>query len=125
MVWLKRNEIVLEEGTDTGPAASAALFTFPFVSTQTAPHVTSNMFAGTVVDCPTMRITTLAEVLSEFDTLAVQLCALPLFLRLRWFVQCSFPAKATDGEAVTVRFTQGESGPLVPVTIVIEVVPAR
>jgi len=124
MVWLKLNEIVLEEGTDTGPAASAALFTFPFVSLQATPQVTSNVFVGTVVDCPTMRITTLAEVLSEFDTLAVQLCALPLFLRLRWLVQCSFPAKATDGETVTATLTEWESVPLVPVTTMTKLVPA-
>jgi hypothetical protein len=72
MVWLKLNENELLTGTDTGFAASAALFTFPFVLTQVTPQVTSKVFVGVVVDCPVIRMTTVAEVLSELDTMAVQ-----------------------------------------------------
>jgi hypothetical protein len=72
-IWLKLNENELLTGTDTGPAASAALFTFPFVLTHVNPQVTSKVFVGTLEDCPVIRITTLADVLSELATMAVQL----------------------------------------------------
>ena len=85
MVWLKLNENEFVTGIDTGPAKSAAMFTFPFVLTQTTPQVTSKtLVPGRIVDCPVMRMTTLAEVLSELDTIAIQLCILLLLLRLRW-----------------------------------------
>jgi hypothetical protein len=74
MGWLKLNENELLTGTDTGPAARAAVSTFPLVLTQFTPQVTSKkLVPGFVVDCPVMRITTLAEVLSELATMAVQL----------------------------------------------------
>ena len=73
MDWLKLNENELVTGTETAPAAIAALSTLPLVLTHTTPQVTSKVFVGTVVDCPLIRITTLAEVLSELDTIAVQL----------------------------------------------------
>ena len=86
MAWLKLKEKEFVTGTDTGPAARAALFRFPLVSTQTVPHVTSNVADGLINDCAVILITTNAEVLSELDTTAVQVWLLDL-LRLKWWVQ--------------------------------------
>ena len=71
MDWLKLNENELVTGTDTGPAESAALFTFPFVLTQTTPHVISKPLDGIVVDCPVIRTTAKTEVPSTLATIAV------------------------------------------------------
>lgn len=124
MAWLKLNENELVTGTDTGIAPSAAVLTFPLVLTQTMPQVTSKTFVpGRTVDCPTIRITTLAEVLRELATIAVQLCMPPLLVRLRWWVQWSFPAvKATDGVTVTVTLSEWAMVPLVPVIVTMKLI---
>lgn len=100
--WLKLKENVVPAATDTGPAAAAAAFTFPLVLTHVTPHVMSKLSDGVVSEAPTMRTTTLTLLGSGLATMAVQVCMLPLLLRLRWWVQWIFPL-AKDGAGRTLN----------------------
>src|SRR2546425_13261992 len=88
-------------GTDTGVKPGVELTPPGSVLTQVTPHVTSKLRNGLVADVPTIRTTTLTLVVNELDTIAVQLCVLELFARLRWCVQWSFaPVNCGAGRTV-------------------------
>ena len=64
---------VAPAATDTGVRPGVLLTPPPAVLTHVTPQVTSKLFAGLVVDAPTIRITTLILLDNGLATVAVQL----------------------------------------------------
>jgi len=85
IAWLKPKErLDVPAETVTGVKPEVKLTPPEPVVTQVTPHTILKPSDGLVVDCPTIRITTLTLEDKGLATIAVQLCVLALFERLRW-----------------------------------------
>jgi len=84
---LKLKEVDTPAPTVTGVRPGVALTPPLAVLTHVTPQVTSKLLNGLVVDVPTIRTTSLTLEDKGLTTIAVQLCVLALFERLRWCVQ--------------------------------------
>ena len=74
IAWLKLKESDdVPAGTDTGVKPGVEFTPPASVLTQVTPHVTSKVSNGLVVDCPTIRIKTLALVDNGLSIVTVQL----------------------------------------------------